>query len=305
MLAIGGYDGVVEIWSSDKGGRDDEGDEEEEEFEGGEKGKERGLLKSAPTFRYCCSITGQENEIKSCTFSLDSGLLCTTSRDKTQWIWDIQGCCDGMDPEVVSIVQHGGDVKCSRWTDRGSNNAMVGGAGYDGVAKWMTEDEEGDFRVRDTLESELAGGYTSSETEEERRPGWETIWDICMSSSGARMCLGRGDGVVVVYDSVSSGWRLKGFAGTGGWDTCYSVDLPKGGSSHFNILACVGRGIKVYKETSLFESSGERSHLFKVDNEVPAGHEGEIFEGRWRRGGQGFVTIGEEGSVNIWEYEVG
>jgi hypothetical protein len=56
---------------------------------------------------------------------------------------------------------------------------------------------------------------------------------------------------------------------------------------------------------SLFEASGEGSQLFKVDNEVPAGHDGEIFEGRWRRGGQGFVTIGEEGNVNVWEYEVG
>eukprot|EP00520_Triparma_pacifica_P012728 CAMPEP_0118650780 /NCGR_PEP_ID=MMETSP0785-20121206/10429_1 /TAXON_ID=91992 /ORGANISM="Bolidomonas pacifica, Strain CCMP 1866" /LENGTH=387 /DNA_ID=CAMNT_0006543177 /DNA_START=102 /DNA_END=1262 /DNA_ORIENTATION=- len=296
LLSIGGYDGVVEIWSIDKAAGDDEEDEEEEE-EGGEESAEGGddgigvEGSNYPIYRYCCSVTGQENEIKSCTFSQDSGLLCTTSRDKTQWIWDVQGCWEGMDPEVVSIGQHGGDVKCSRWTKRGTGlSAMVGSAGYDGICRWMEEDEEGDFQVQTTLESEEAGGYKGSGSkEEDKRPGWETIWDICVSSSGARMCLARGDGVVVVYDSQSSGWKLKGFAGEGSWETCYSVDLPRGGSSHFNVLACVGRGVKVYKETSLFESS-EESERFKLDNEVQRGHEGEVFVGRWRKGGQGFVT---------------
>ena len=50
---------------------------------------------------------------------------------------------------------------------------------------------------------------------------------------------------------------------------------------------------------------GEEGGRFQLDNEIKKAHEGDVFKARWRMGGQGFVTVGEDGWCKVWGYEVG
>ena len=111
----------------------------------------------------------------------------------------------------------------------------------------------------------------------------------------------RGDGSVCVWDKNGSSYdSVKILSPTGLPEPSYSCDLARG-AGHGNVVATRGSDIFIYRETTRFGGDGE----WLVDNVVEDAHDGEVNKVLWRKGGDGFITVGDDGYVKIWGYEIG
>ncbi|KAI4186977.1 MAG: hypothetical protein LQ346_005583 [Caloplaca aetnensis] len=109
VIASGGFDATVGIWSQDQDDKED--------------------------WRFAIVLEGHDSEVKSVAWSAGGNLLATCSRDKSVWIWEEVGEDDF---ETVAVLkEHEGDVKCVAWHPE---EELLASASYDDdIRLWREE----------------------------------------------------------------------------------------------------------------------------------------------------------------------
>ncbi|GMI07710.1 hypothetical protein TrVE_jg4986 [Triparma verrucosa] len=244
------------------------------------------LLQSSPSSppSLLQTLEGQESEIKSLSYTPTADILASSSRDKTVWLWDTETY------EPLSILTgHTGDVKCCKFL----SNTKIFSAGYDGLFKVWEEDEDGDWSMVQSLEV-----VTGNEGD-----GQETLWCVEGVGSGWRVFLGTGGGETVALKEEGGKYEVCGrIEGKG--EECYSVCLPSVRAGHGGVLRSEGRGFGVYRERSGFGVEGG-GVMFRKDAGVEEAHSAEVNCVKWCREGEKIVSVGDDGRVRVWKYDIG
>ncbi|GMH50604.1 hypothetical protein TL16_g00819 [Triparma laevis f. inornata] len=237
---------------------------------------------SLSSFSLTQTLQGQESEIKSLSYTPSADILASSSRDKTLWLWDTQTY------EPLSILSsHTGDVKSCLFL----TPLKIASCGYDGLLKIWEEDEDGDWSQTQNLEPEKG-----------EELGDDTLWCIGGMGSSYRIFVGNGKGEVIVYQDENGRYEEIGRI-EGNNEECYEVNLPSVKAGHCGILRTGGMGFEVFREKSSFgQIDGEK---FRKDCEVKYAHDGEVNCVKWCRGGERVVSVGDDGRVRVWKYDIG
>lgn len=108
------------------------------------------------------TLEGHDSECKSVAFSSTGGLLASCSRDKSVWIWEVQGQAEF---DCLSVLmEHSQDVKTVAWHP---HEELLASASYDDSIKLYIDDPSEDWFAYSTLT-----GHKS------------TIWSLSFSPCG-------------------------------------------------------------------------------------------------------------------------
>jgi hypothetical protein len=188
--------------------------------------------------------------------------------------------------DVIGILtHHSGDVKCIAKINDSPDDILLSGS-YDGTVCVYEADEAGDFSLINTLD----------DVKEDNT----TVWSLAVTPYGTRVYAGTGDGDVLVY-SVENKTSFELIARIKVSEhPIYSVDCPPPTACHTCLLVTSSRGMCLYREASSSVGGG-----WSVDCIVEAAHEGDVMEAKYVDDGRGIVSVGEEGNVRVWKYEIG
>ena len=153
-LVSGSFDSTAGLWRWDDEKNNGEDDLEREVTAAGIHGGEED--EADKDWEFTLVLEGHESEIKCATFSPSGGLLATSSRDKTIWIWEDIGATEADDEwETIAVLtEHEGDVKAVAWCpDVPGRNLRKGvfgaeclaSASYDDMVRIWREDSDGEW----------------------------------------------------------------------------------------------------------------------------------------------------------------
>lgn len=278
-LAAGSFDATVSIWTKDIVSHVD-GDDDEEGGEEQDEESEMDLL---------AIIEGHENEVKCVAWSQDGMLLATCSRDKSVWIWETDEM--GEEYECVSVLQeHSQDVKHVVWHP--SMNLLASSSYDDTIRLWKEYDDDWECVA-------VLTGHEGTV--------WSSDFETSDNEQDIRLVSVSDDSTVRIWkyveeDDENDGqqvWICQSTLPKVHWNQVYSVAW----SPMSGMIATSGSDgtLAIYKETVKGSGSWEVVAQKQLCHGV---YEVNIVKWIDVDGQELIATGGDDGSVNVWNFNI-
>ena len=207
VLATGSFDSNTGIWTKERAGQDQDGDEDVDLSQDAIMGE----ATDGQDWGFTSLLTGPDSEIKSVAFSpTNSALLATSSRDKSVWVWEE---VEDQEWETVAVLaEHTGDVKCIAWHPE--REVIASGSYDDTIRLWRDIEEEGDWGCVGVIE-----GHEGSV--------WSLAWEAVPESEREEGTLQREPRLASCSDDLSVRiWRRQKKEGEKDGNTGAGMRMP-------------------------------------------------------------------------------
>nr|UXY87335.1 putative cytosolic iron-sulfur protein assembly protein CIAO1 [Cryptomonas sp.] len=234
------------------------------------------------------SLFGPTCEVKSCDFSQNGALICTSTRNKIVWLWEKQ--LGNIFDCFFILKQHESDIKCSKWYPR---NKFLVTSTYEGIIRFFTKDKKCVF---------YNGSITLLKS---------TIWLINFSKIGNQFiyCSNRGElGIFDRKAKMKPGIRVLLFMlsyssiSFFSYSNITSTILYAGNEESINILINWNFWIRE-KELHVFYGGMIGNFRFNIETSAKYPHLGNINCIVWHpKNDNIFASCADDMLINIWYY---
>ncbi|PWN93115.1 WD40 repeat-like protein [Acaromyces ingoldii] len=184
-LATASFDSTVGIWervadvmAAAGGGQSRHDDDEDEVMARGSENKDDG----GAEWDCIGTLEGHDSECKAVGFSYTGGLLASCSRDKSVWVWEVQGQAEF---ECLSVLmEHSQDVKTLAWHPK---EELLASASYDDTIRLYVDDPSDDWFCYTILTGHEA-----------------TVWSLAFSPCGNFLASASDDCTVRIWRRLTA-----------------------------------------------------------------------------------------------------